>query len=302
MRDGWIIYAIFGVLVCLLLWRAATQWNVNSAEAENLRASLIILGVVALVMAVWLSVRLLAVGATTAYTEDKTITVFAAASLTNALDDVDTAFTKQSGIKVVVSYGASSALAKQIEQGAPADVFASADLQWMDYGVQKKVDTRVNLLGNNLVLIAAKDAKIDHVTIGLDFDLAKLAGDGRVATGDVREVPVGLYAKAALERLGAWAAVEPKMAMAENVRLALGLVARGEVPLGIAYETDAKIEPAVKIIGVFPDDTHDPIIYPVALRANAKPDAARYFSFLQTQTAKSVFEKYGFNFLIKPTS
>ena len=228
--------------------------------------------------------------------------MLAAASLTNALDDVDTAFTKQSGIKVVARYGASSALAKQIEQGAPADVFASANLQWMDHCVHKKGDTRVNLLGNKLVLIAAKDAKIDHVTIGPGFDLAKLAGAGRVATGDVREVPVGLYAKAALERLGAWAAVEPKMAMAENVRLALGLVARGEVPLGIAYETDAKIEPAVKIIGVFPDDTHDPIIYPVALTANAKTDAVRYLSFLRSQTAKSVFEKYGFNFLIKPTS
>ena len=210
MRDSWIIYAVFGVLVCLLLWRAATQWNVNSAEARN---SLIILGVVALVMVGWQCARLLAVGATTA--QDKTITVFAAASLTNALDDVDTAFTKQTGIKVVVRYGASSALAKQIEQGAPADVFVSADLQWMDYGVQKKADTRVNLLGNKLVLIAAKDAKIDHVTIEPGFDLAKLAGDGRVATGDVREVPVGLYAMAELEWLGAWAAVEPKMVMAE---------------------------------------------------------------------------------------
>jgi molybdate transport system substrate-binding protein len=300
MRDDWIIYAAFGVLVCLLLWRVATQRNVNSAEAGNRRASLIILGVVALVMVVWQCMRLLTVGATTAH--NKTITVFAAASLTNALDDVDTAFTKQSGIKVVVSYGASSALAKQIEQGAPADVFASADLQWMDYGVQKKVDTRVNLLGNKLALIAAKDAKIDRVTIGPGFDLAKLAGDGRVATGDVREVPVGLYAKAALERLGAWAAVEPKMAMAENVRLALSMVARGETPLGIVYETDAKIEPAVKVIGVFPAKTHEPIIYPVALTANAKSDAVRYLSFLCTRTAKSVFENYGFNFLVKPTS
>jgi len=244
--------------------------------------------------------RLFPVGVTTAHTKDKTITVLAAASLTNALDDVDTAFTKQSSIKVVVSYGASSALAKQIEQGAPVDVFASADLQWMDYGVRKKVDTRVNLLGNKLVLIAAKDAKIDHVTIGLGFDLAKLARDGRVATGDVREVPVGLYAKAALERLGAWAAIEPKMVMAEDVRAALRMVARGEAPLGIVYETDAKIEPAVKVIGVFPDNTDDPIIYPVASTANAKSDAAQYLSFLRTQTAKSVFEKYGFNFL--PTS
>ena len=242
--------------------------------------------------------RLFPVGVTTAHTKDKTIAVFAAASLTNALDDVDTAFTKQSGIKVVVSYGASSALAKQIEQGAPADVFASADLQWMDYCARKKA-TRVNLLGNKLVLIAAKDAKIDHVTIGPGFDLAKLAGDGRVATGDVREVPVGLYAKAALERIGAWAAVEPKMAIAEDVRAALSLVARGQAPLGIVHETDAKIEPAVKVIGVFPDNTQDPIIYPVALTANAKSDAAQYLSFLRTQPAKSVFDRYGFNFLVK---
>src|SRR5215471_3758387 len=154
MRDGWIIYAAFGVLVCLLLWRVATQWKVKSAEAENLRASFIILGVVALAMVVWQCARLLPVGATTVHTEDKTITVLAAASLKNALDDVDAAFTKQSGIKVVVSYGASSALAKQIEQGTAADVFTSANLQWMDYGVKKKVikdDTRVNLLGNKLV-------------------------------------------------------------------------------------------------------------------------------------------------------
>jgi molybdate transport system substrate-binding protein len=300
MRDGWIIYAAFGVLVCLLLWRVATQRNVTGAEAGNRRASLTSLGVVALAFVIWQGARLLDVGAPAA-PKDKTITVFAAASLTNALDDVDTAFTKQSGIKVVVRYGASSALAKQIEQGAPMDVFASANLQWMDYCARKKA-TRVNLLGNKLVLIAAKDAKIDHVTIGPGFDLAKLAGAGRVATGDVRAVPVGLYAKAALERLGAWAAVEPKMAMAEDVRAALRMVAQGEAPLGIVYETDAKIEPAVKVIGVFPDNTHDPISYPVALRGNAKPDAVGYFSFLQTQTAKSVFEKYGFPFLVKPAS
>jgi ABC-type molybdate transport system substrate-binding protein len=155
MRDDWIIYAAFGILVCLLLWRVATERN--SAEAGNRRASLIILSVVALVMVVWQGVRLLPHGATTA--QDKTITVFAAASLTNALDDVDTAFTKQSGIKVVVSYGASSALAKQIDQGAPADVFASADLQWMHHCVRKKLETLFNLLGNKLVLIAVKNGK-----------------------------------------------------------------------------------------------------------------------------------------------
>jgi len=249
---------------------------------------------------------ILTIGAgTAAYPEDKTITVFAAASLKNALDDVDAAFTKQTGVKVVTSYDASSALMKQIEAGAPADAFLSADLKWMDYGVEKKVineSTRLNLLGNVLVLIAAKDSKIDHVDIKPGFDLAKLAGDGRIATGDVKAVPVGLYAKAAMEKLGVWASVEPKMAMAVNVRAALAYVARGEAPLGIVYATDAKIEPAVKVIGVFPDNAHDPIIYPVALTATAKPDAAQYLPFLRSQTAKSVFERYGFNFLVKPTS
>ena len=178
---------------------------------------------------------------TAAHSQDKTITVFAAASLKNALDDVDAAFTKQTGVKVVTSYDASSALMKQIESGAPADAFLSADLKWMDYGVEKKVineSTRLNLLGNVLVLIAAKDAKIDHVDIKSGFDLAKLAGDGRIATGDVKAVPVGLYAKAALERLGAWAAAEPKLAQAENVRATLAFVARGETPVGIVNETE----------------------------------------------------------------
>ena len=210
----------------------------------------------------------------------------------NALDDVDAAFTKKTGIKVVASYAASSALMKQIEQGAPADVFVSADLNWMDYGAQKKLikdDTRVNLLGNRLVLIAPKDTKIGNVTIAPGFDLAKLAGNGRIAAGDVRAVPAGLYAKAALEKLGVWAAVEPKLAMTENVRAALVLVARGEAPLGIVYETDAKVEPSVKIVGVFPEDSHPPIIYPVALTVNAKPDAAQYLAFLRSQAAKIDF-------------
>ena len=144
--------------------------------------------------------------------------------------------------------------------------------------------------------------RFDNVTIGPGFDLAKLAGDGRVATGDVRAVPVGLYAKAALERLGAWAAVEPKMAMTENVRFALRLVAQGEAPLGIVYETDAKVEPNVKIVGVFPDNSHDPIIYPVAATVNAKPDTTQYLAFLRSAVAKSIFEGYGFAVLAKPTS
>ncbi len=232
--------------------------------------------------------------------QEKTITVFAAASMKNALDDVDNSFTKQSGIKVVASYAASSALMKQIEQGAPADVFLSADVDWMDYGAKRnliKNDTRIDLLGNRLVLIAPKDSKIDHVTIAPGFDLAGLAGNGRIATGDVRAVPVGLYAKAALEKLGVWASVEAKMAMAENVRAALVLVARGEAPLGIVYETDAKVDPGVKIVGVFPEDSHPPIIYPVALTKDARPDAAQYLNFLRSADAKAIFERYGFRVL-----
>jgi molybdate transport system substrate-binding protein len=237
-----------------------------------------------------------------AVAQEKTITVFAAASLKNALDEVDDLFTKQSGIKVVSSYAASSSLMKQIEQGAPADVFLSADVDWMDYGIKHnliKNDTRKDLLGNRLVLIAPKDSKIGNVTIAPGFDLAGLVGSGHIATGDVRAVPAGLYAKAALEKLGIWSSVESKIAMAENVRAALVLVARGEAPLGIVYETDAKVDPSVKIVGVFPEDSHPPIIYPVAMTKDAKPDAAQYLAFLTTPEAKAVFERYGFRVLAK---
>ncbi|MGA8696164.1 MAG: molybdate ABC transporter substrate-binding protein [Xanthobacteraceae bacterium] len=302
MRDGWIIFVIFGVLVCLLLWRVATQWKVKSTEAENLRVSVVIFGVVALVLVVLQCVR--QASPIAAHSQDKTITVFAAASMKNALDDVNETFTTRTGIKVVTSYDASSALMKQIEGGAPADAFVSANLKWMDYGVEKKVineSTRFNLLGNVLVLIAGKDSKIDHVDMEPGFDLAKLAGDGRIATGD-KEVPVGLYAKAALEKLGVWPSVGSKMAMTVNVRAALAYVVRGEAPLSIVYATDAKIEPGVKVVGVFPDNSHDPIIYPVAATENAKSETIQYLAFLQSAAAKSIFDGYGFSVLAKPTS
>jgi len=234
--------------------------------------------------------------------QDASLTIFAAASLKNAVDDVDAAFTKQGGAKVVASYASSSALIKQIENGAPADVFISADLDWMDYGAQKKLikdDTRFNLLGNKLVLIAPKDSKLDKVAIGPGFDIAKLAGDGKIATADVRAVPAGMYAKAVLEKLGGWAAAEPKIAGTENVRVALTLVARGEAPLGIVYETDAKVEPQVKIVGQFPADSHPPIIYPAAATKNAKPETAKYLAFLRSATALVIFERYGFTYLVK---
>jgi molybdate transport system substrate-binding protein len=231
-----------------------------------------------------------------------TLTVFAAASLKNSLDDANVAFTKATGVKVTASYAASSALAKQIEGGAPADIFISADLKWMDYLADKKLvkpDTRYNLLGNKLVLIAPTDSRLTGVKIGQGFDIAKLAGGGRIAVADVKAVPAGRYAKAALETLGAWKAAEPKLAQAENVRATLAFVARGETPLGIVYETDAKVEPKVKIVAAFPDGSYPPVTYPVASTSTAKTDAAKYLTFLRGAEARSTFEKYGFSILAK---
>jgi molybdate transport system substrate-binding protein len=237
--------------------------------------------------------------------QDKTLTVFAAASMKNALDDIDAAYTAKSGVRIIVSYGPSSGLAKQLEQGAPADIFISADTDWMDYAAGKKSisePSRINLLGNSIVLIAPKDSKVDNVNIGAGFDLARLAGDGRIATGDVKSVPVGKYAKAALEKLGAWQPAEAKFAMADNVRAALTLVARGEAALGIVYSTDARVEPGVKVVGTFPADSHPAIIYPVAATTTAKPEASDYLAFLRSTAAKNILEKYGFKFLVSPTT
>ena len=234
--------------------------------------------------------------------QDQRLIVFAAASLKDALDEVNAAYKQAKGVDVTVSYAGSGALIKQIEQGAPAQVFISADLESMYYGFAKKAvqeKSRVNLLGNKLVLIAAADAKQGDVTIGKDTDIAKLAGNGRIATGDVKAVPVGRYAQAALEKLGQRKAVEPKLAQVENVRLALSLVARGEAPLGIVYETDAKVEPKVKIIGTFPAESYPRIIYPAALTNEAKPEAAAYLDFLQSAAARAIFEKRGFTILAK---
>ena len=258
-----------------------------------------------LFLAFAISIGLATTAGAPARAQDKTLTIFAAASMKNALDDINTAFLKATGTKVTASYAASSALARQIEQGAPADIFASADLEWMDYSAQKKTikdGTRLNLLGNRLVLIAPKDSKIDKVDIRPGFDLAKLVGDGHIATGEVTSVPVGKYAKGALEKLGIWASVEKRFAMADNVRAALALVARGEAVLGIVYETDAKVDPNVKIVGAFPADSHPAITYPVAATENAKPEASAYLNFLRSNTAKAVFEQYGFTFLVRPTS
>jgi molybdate transport system substrate-binding protein len=228
------------------------------------------------------------------------VVVFAAASLKTALDAVNTQWQKEAGKKVSISYGASSALAKQIEQAAPAQMFISADLDWMDYVAQRnliKPETRSNLLGNRIVLIAHKD-KAQPIDIKPGFDLAKALGDGRLAMANVDSVPAGKYGKAALEKLGVWGSVSNNIAQAENVRAALLLVSRGEAPLGIVYQTDAAADPNVKIIGAFPEDTHPPIIYPVALTAGANhPDAAAFLEYIKSAKAKALFEAQGFTVL-----
>lgn len=233
---------------------------------------------------------------------EKSITVFAAASMTNIVKDLNAILERNTGIKASGSYASSSALAKQIESGAPADIFISADAAWMNYLQQRnliKKGTRFDLAGNRLVLIAPKGSTLGEQTVGPGFDLAGLAGSGRIAVGDVKSVPVGRYAKAAMEKLGAWKAVEPKLAMAENVRVALLLVTRGEAPLGIVYATDAAVEPGVKVIGRFPADSHPPIAYPAAATATAKPEAGAYLKLLNSGTALVGLEKYGFTYLPK---
>lgn len=228
------------------------------------------------------------------------VTVFAAASLKNALDAANTAWTEETKTETTVSYAASSALAKQIEAGAPADVFISADLAWMDYLGEKnliKPETRSNLLGNRIVLIAPKDAA-KAVDIKKGFDLAGLIGDGKLAMGAVDSVPAGKYGKAALESLGVWASVEGKVAGAESVRAALALVSRGEAPYGIVYQTDAAADTGVAIVGTFPEDSHPPIIYPIAvLKDSLTSQAASYLEFLKSEKAAPLFEKQGFTVL-----
>lgn len=229
------------------------------------------------------------------------VVVFAAASLKTALDEANTAWQEESGQHATISYAASSALAKQIEEGAPADIFISADLDWMKYLSDKKLtrpETEVKLLGNQIVLITPKDSASPETAIAPSFDLAGLIGDGRLAMADVKAVPAGKYGKAALEKLGVWGAVEGKVAQAENVRAALKLVALGEAAVGIVYATDAKAEPGVKVIGTFPDDSHAPIVYPLAITASStSPNAEAFARYLQSATAAAIFRKLGFTVL-----
>lgn len=224
------------------------------------------------------------------------ILVFAAASLANALADIDKAFTARSGVHVTSSLAASSTLAKQIEAGAAADVYFSADVQWMDYLDKRgllRAGSRRDLLGNSLVLIAPADNPL-QVTIGPGFDLLRLLGSGRLAVADPDSVPAGIYAKEALQKLGVWSGVVPRLVRAENVRAALEYVARGDAPLGIVYRTDAMVEKRVRIAGVFPADSHAPIVYPVALTRRAGAAAARYLEFIGSADAQPIFRKWGF--------
>ena len=233
--------------------------------------------------------------------ESESVTVFAAASATNAVNDIGKLFAEKGKGTIAPSYASSSTLAKQIENGAPASVFISADEPWMNYLEERKLiepGSRFNLLGNKLVLIAPSGSSLNKVEIGPKMDLIKLLGDGKLATGDPDHVPVGKYAKAALEKLGMWNQIESKLARAADVRGALTLVERGEAPLGIVYSTDAAITLKVKVVGFFPADSHPKIVYPTALVAGKASAAAKsYLEFLKTPEAKAVFEKYGFTTL-----
>lgn len=254
------------------------------------RRSLIVVGLLGFLILPMLSTQALAAD----------ITVFAAASLKNALDNAAKAYEAKTGDKVTVSYAASSALAKQIEASAPADIFISADLDWMDYLAEKNLidsASRRTLLGNTLVLVAPEDSKVE-MTIAKNFPLlAALGPDGKLAMGNVDSVPAGKYGKAALTTLGVWEEVAPRVAQAENVRAALAFVATHEAPLGIVYGTDAKAEPKVKVIGTFPEDTHPKILYPAALLKSAKPGAQKFLDFIESDDSARFFEEQGFKVL-----
>ena len=224
------------------------------------------------------------------------VLVYAAASLANVLGDLDKAFTARTGIRVTSSLAASSTLAKQIEAGAPADVYFSADLQWMTYLEQRgllRPGSRHDVVGNSLVLIAPASSSL-RVRIAPGFDLARLLGGGRLAVADPDSVPAGIYAREALQKLGVWDSVVPRLVRAENVRAALAYVARGDAPLGIVYRTDALVEKGVRIAGAFPANSHSPIVYPAALTRHSSSTAVRYLAFIAGPDAQLVFRKWGF--------
>ena len=225
------------------------------------------------------------------------VTVFAAASLKEGLDEAARTYEKRSGTRVTVSYLGSAVLARQIEQGAPADIFISADLDWMAYLDQRRLlraESRVNLLSNTLVLISPVGGKA-ALAIGQKFPIGAALGDRRLAMADPDSVPAGKYGKAALQNLGVWNDVAPRVARAENVRAALALVARGEAPLGVVYRTDARAESRVRVVGEFPAHLHPAILYPAAIVAASRSTAAAPFlTFLRSAEARQIWERHGF--------
>ncbi|PNG27960.1 molybdate ABC transporter substrate-binding protein [Methylocella silvestris] len=229
-------------------------------------------------------------------------TVFAAASMKTALDAIAASWTAQTGKAPVLVYGSSAVLAKQIEQGAPADIFISADLNWMDYLDKAKLlraGTRRAFLGNELVLVEPADQKTT-LKIEPGFDLAGQTGGGKIAVCTITSCPGGVYGKESLVALGVWDKVEPKLAQSDNIRAALNLVARGEARFGIVYATDAKAEPKVRVVGVFPSSSHSPIVYPVAVLEGSKnPEAASFVAYLSSQAAVKILLEQGFSILSK---
>jgi molybdate transport system substrate-binding protein len=229
------------------------------------------------------------------------ILVFAAASLTDAIQDISAAYEKTAHVKVKSSSDSSSVLARQIEAGAPADVFFSADTAWMDYLQSRdliQTTSRKNVLGNRLVLIAPAQSQI-QLKIAPHFPLAAALGNGHLATGDPDSVPVGRYARSALMTLGVWDEIAPRLARAENVRVALLYVARGEAPLGIVYASDALADKSVRVVDTFPADTHEPIVYPIALTKSAQSQAAGFVAYLTGPQGHDIFVKYGFTVLAR---
>ncbi|ENZ7339566.1 molybdate ABC transporter substrate-binding protein [Klebsiella aerogenes] len=233
-----------------------------------------------------------------ALAQDGKITVFAAASLTNAMQDIAQAYKKERHVEVVSSFASSSTLARQIEAGAPADLFISADQKWMDYAVDKKsIDTatRTTLLGNSLVVVAPKASDRSDITINDKTDWASLLQGGRLAVGDPDHVPAGIYAKEALQKLGAWETLSPKLAPAEDVRGALALVERNEAPLGIVYGSDAVASKGVKVVGTFPEDSHKKVEYPLAIVDGHKnATVTAFYDYLKGPEASAIFKRYGF--------
>lgn len=236
---------------------------------------------------------------------DEPVVVFAAASLKNALDEASAAWAretgKEAGKTTRISYAGSNALAKQIEAGAPADLFVSADRAWMDYATANgtvRAESRVDLLRNAIVLIAPKgsgERSGKAIALAPGLDLAGALAGGRLAMGNVEAVPAGKYGRAALEKLGAWEGVKDRVAQAENVRAALLLVSRGEAPLGIVYATDAASDPGVEVVATFPEDSHPPIVYPAALtRDSRNPGGAAFLAYLRSPAARPFFERQGF--------